>query len=56
MLMGHAFVAIVHLSCYNFLTKARGSYEKDTVRLPWQDLSQARHTKLYNAIPPFATG
>ena len=22
----------------------------------WQDLSQARHTKLCNAIPPFATG
>ena len=24
--------------------------------MPWQDLTQARHTKLYNAIPPFATG
>ena len=36
--------------------KARGFYDKDTFRLPWQDLTQARHTKLYNAIPPFATG
>ncbi len=29
---------------------------KNIVRLPWQDLSQERHTKLYNAIPPFAMG
>ena len=31
-------------------------YEKDIIRLPWEDLTQERHTKLYNAIPPFATG
>ena len=37
-------------------TKARVFYGENTVRLPRQDLTQARHTKLYNAIPPFATG
>ena len=37
--------------------RKRGNlYEKDFVRLPWQDLSQVTDAKLYNAIPTFATG
>ena len=38
------------------MTMGEICYEKDTVRLPRQDLSQAADAKLYNAIPPFATG
>ena len=36
--------------------KARIFYDKNTNFVPWQDLTQQRHTKLCNAIPPFATG
>ena len=28
--------------------------DKSAIRLPWEDLSQERHTKLCNAIPLFA--
>ena len=31
-------------------------YDQGALCLPWQDLSRGWHTKLYNAIPPFATG
>ena len=44
------------LLCYNIPTKVGNPYAQNSLRLPWQDLSQARHTKLCNAIPPFATG
>ena len=47
------------LPCYAIIPpmKVRVSlYDKDTIRMPREDLTQARHTKLYNAIPPFATG
>ena len=42
--------------CYNTSAKERISYDQSVIRLPREDLSQARHTKLYKAIPPFATG
>ncbi len=38
------------------LTKVRRRYEKGAFCLPREDLSQVTDAKLYNAIPPFATG
>ena len=37
-------------------TKARVFYDQNSVYLPREDLTQERHTKLCNTIPPFATG
>ena len=53
---GEPFVAFLLPLCYNIPMKARKTYDKSVIRMPRQDSSQARHTKLYNAIPPFATG
>ena len=53
---GPLCIAIVLGLCYNSPTKERFSYDQGAFYLPWQDLSQARHTKLCNAMPPFATG
>ena len=41
---------------FDLREKSSLEYDKDTIRLPRQDLTQERHTKLCNAIPPFATG
>ena len=37
-------------------TKARNLHDQGTFLLPWQDLTQQRHTKLCFCLPPFATG
>ena len=29
-------------------------YDESVIRLPWEDLTQERHTKLYHLIPRFA--
>ena len=43
------------LLCYNNSRK-RGRFCESFIRMPRQDLSQVTDAKLYNAIPPFATG
>ena len=42
--------------CYNTSAKERISYDQSVIRLPREDLTQARHTKLCFCLPPFATG
>ena len=37
-------------------SKSEDMYGESTVHLPREDLSQVTDAKLYNAIPPFATG
>ena len=52
-----AFVAIPWNSCYNTPNESEGDhYAQNFIRLPREDLTQERHTRLCNAIPRFATG